>query len=94
MSERHSGARTLNTRVRIICCPACKHEGPIPESTATTARVRCRACGERWLVCEATMQHPRRRPSAAKSAAAKEVLARYGELPDDSVTDLWRPAAT
>jgi len=31
----------------------------------------------------------------AKAAAARDVLARYGgELPDDSVTDLWLPAAT
>ena len=96
MSERRPGA-TLEGSVRIVRCPACEHEGVISKVTPSSARLRCRACGERWLVREATGPHPCRRKSTAKrakSAAAKEVLARYGELPEDTVVDLWRPAST
>ena len=92
MSER-PGA-TSNIPVRVVCCPQCQHKGLIAATVPTTAKIRCTACGERWLVREATGAHPcrsKRAAKQAKSAAAKEVLQRYGELPDDGVTDLWRP---
>ena len=41
-----------------------KREGVIPKTTPSSARLRCRACGARWLVREATGAHPCRRKRA------------------------------
>lgn len=91
---------TSQQGMRVVRCPACEHEGAIPKEVPTTAKLRCRCCGERWLVREATGPRPcRPRRSAAtdmKAKAAADVLARYGALPagGDALDDLWTAAPT
>lgn len=86
---------TLKER-RLVQCPSCGHQGLIDRAVPTHARLRCCACGEQALVREATGPRPcpprrKGRAAAAKAAAAINVLQRYGgELPEDTVTDLWR----
>lgn len=85
----------MTGRMRIIRCPACEHEGAIPRHVPMTSKLRCRVCGECWLVREATGPRPcvRKQKSPAaefKAKAAREVLQRYdGEFLDDDLHDLW-----
>jgi hypothetical protein len=89
---------TSQQRMRVVKCPACEHEGAIPREVPTTAKLRCRCCGERSLIREATGPRPcRRHRSVAadmKAATAQNIIARYGVLPDDgdSLDDLWTAA--
>lgn len=81
--------------IRIARCPQCQHEGPILRAVKTTARLRCRACGEISLVRECVGPRPTKhrklsRAAADKAAAAQDVLTRYGDPElDDPLDDLW-----
>ena len=80
---------------RLARCPQCQHEGAIPRAVETTARLRCRTCGEISLVreCDGPRPTKHRKPSRAaanKAAAVKDVLTRYGDPElDDPLDDLW-----
>lgn len=82
--------------LRLARCPACGHEGGIPRDVPTTQRLRCSACGEKFLARNAIGERPcpLRRPSretAVKSAAAREIIERYGDHAlDDPIDDLFR----
>jgi hypothetical protein len=90
-SKRSASPQTLRVRCR------CGREGALPAGTALTRALRCTGCGQRSQVREIIIEEPtarsRRRPTASemKSAAAREILARYrvGEL-DDDLSDLFR----
>jgi hypothetical protein len=80
---------------RVVRCRACGHTGTIAIDAALNAKIRCIACGEKFRVRQCTGEHPARwcPPSAgkkAKTAAAREVIERYGnnDLNDD-IADLW-----
>ena len=72
--------------LRSIRCPACGHEGEVPRSVPTMARLRCGSCGERSTVGEC---RPRRLSERDKLAQA--VLARLGPVElDDDISDMFR----
>jgi hypothetical protein len=85
----------MSPELRPAHCPVCDHIGRIPRNIATTARLRCTACGETSLVREAVGDRPcrRRRPSRARAMraeAAREVLQRLGDPElNDPLADLF-----
>lgn len=84
----------MKTGLRLARCPACGHEGGIPRSVNGRSRLRCSACGEKFLARYATGDRPCRwrRPSreaTAKRAAAQEIVARYAHVCfDDPLNDI------
>jgi hypothetical protein len=87
--------RGASMELRPALCPTCGHRGGVRRGVATSARLRCTACGQTSLVRECIGPRPtrRRRPSrerAMRAAAAREVLQRLGDSElDDRLDDLF-----
>lgn len=81
--------------LRLARCPGCGFERGVPATMPTAQKLCCSRCSARFRLRHAIGDRrcPWRPPSVAKRAeraAAAEINARYGELPADSVDDLFR----
>jgi hypothetical protein len=90
-SER---AKQAQVKMRPATCPVCSHVGAVSRRAPGSQRLRCTQCGAHVLIRHCVGPRPtkyRKQTSEqrARSAAAREVLARYCVELDDGVTDLW-----
>lgn len=86
--------------VRPIRCPRCSHSGAASRNLKTTVVLTCSSCKVkvqlRYCIVGESGSYCRWRPpsaaATAKGTAAREIIARYGDVTDDgdSLASLWQ----
>ncbi|MCW5693082.1 MAG: hypothetical protein KIT48_12025 [Pseudolabrys sp.] len=81
--------------LRLAKCQKCGHEGVVPKVAPTTARLRCRACGQAMQLRHAVGLRPcllkaNNGKRAMQNKRAAEVAQRYSPLPEggDGLDDI------